>query len=63
MINSVLSKMYRSLSEGDPEIATAIDNETRRQHEGLELIASENYTSAAILEAAAIVWPFISSMT
>src|SRR4029078_3880708 len=34
-----------------PDVATAIDNETRRQHEGLELIASENFVSEAVLEA------------
>src|SRR6201998_1802009 len=43
--------MYRPLSETDPQIAAAIDNETRRQHEGLELIASENFVSEAVLEA------------
>src|SRR5246500_43673 len=43
--------MYRSLAETDPQIAAAIDNETRRQHEGLELIASENFVSEAVLEA------------
>src|SRR5271167_2275745 len=39
------------LSEVDPEIAQAIENEERRQHEGLELIASENFVSEAVLEA------------
>jgi len=48
--------MYRSLSESDPQIAAAIDNETRRQHEGLELIASENFVSEAVLEAAGSVF-------
>jgi glycine hydroxymethyltransferase len=43
--------MSRPLYEVDPETATAIDNETRRQHEGLELIASENFVSEAVLEA------------
>jgi glycine hydroxymethyltransferase len=43
--------MSRPLYEDDPEIAVAIDNETRRQHEGLELIASENFVSEAVLEA------------
>src|SRR6478736_3454149 len=43
--------MYRSLAETDPQIAAAIDNEARRQHEGLELIASENFVSEAVLEA------------
>jgi glycine hydroxymethyltransferase len=52
----VSSKMYRPLYESDPQIAAAIDNETRRQHEGLELIASENFVSEAVLEAAGSVF-------
>src|SRR6476620_11357186 len=43
--------MSRPLAEVDPQIAEAIDNEVRRQHEGLELIASENFVSEAVLEA------------
>jgi glycine hydroxymethyltransferase len=43
--------MSRPLYEVDPDVATAIDNEVRRQHEGLELIASENFVSEAVLEA------------
>src|ERR1700744_866791 len=35
----------------DPEIATAIDNERKRQQENIELIASENFTSPAVMEA------------
>ena len=50
------TKMYRPLSEADPQIAAAIDNETSRQHEGLELIASENFVSEAVLEAAGSVF-------
>src|SRR5450432_1615943 len=48
--------MSRSLSEEDPQIAAAIDDEARRQHEGLELIASENFVSEAVLEAAGSVF-------
>jgi len=48
--------MSRPLYEVDPEIASAIDNEARRQHEGLELIASENFVSEAVLEAAGSVF-------
>ncbi len=48
--------MSRPLYEVDPEISNAIDNEVRRQHEGLELIASENFVSEAILEAAGSVF-------
>jgi glycine hydroxymethyltransferase len=43
--------MQRSLAQADPEIANAIAHETRRQAEGLELIASENFVSSAVLEA------------
>ncbi len=43
--------MSRPLQEADPDIAAAIDHEVRRQHEGLELIASENFVSEAVLEA------------
>src|ERR1700692_3145285 len=50
------AKMYRPLAEADPQIAAAIDNEARRQHEGLELIASENFVSEAVLEAAGSVF-------
>jgi glycine hydroxymethyltransferase len=39
------------LRKTDPQIADAILNETRRQAEGLELIASENFVSDAVLEA------------
>ncbi len=48
--------MSRTLAEFDPEIANAIANEVRRQHEGLELIASENFVSMAVLEAAGSVF-------
>ena len=51
-----ISAMSRPLCEVDPQIAAAIDNETRRQHEGLELIASENFVSEAVLEAAGSVF-------
>ena len=43
--------MSRPLAETDPDVASALDNEVRRQHEGLELIASENFVSEAVLEA------------
>jgi len=47
--------MSRSLADTDPEIANAIRNETGRQADGLELIASENFVSSAVLEAAGSV--------
>jgi glycine hydroxymethyltransferase len=40
------------LAEADPEISRLIREETRRQVEGLELIASENFVSPAVMEAA-----------
>ncbi len=43
-------RMARPLAEMDPEIADAIRGETQRQHESLELIASENFVSQAVLE-------------
>lgn len=39
------------VQENDPALWTAISNEMERQQDGLELIASENYTSAAIMQA------------
>src|SRR2546426_3225684 len=51
MPNKMMTKMSRPLYEADPDVAAAIDNETRRQHDGLELIASENFVSEAVLEA------------
>jgi glycine hydroxymethyltransferase len=47
--------MLRTLAETDPEVAQAIRDETARQNGGLELIASENFVSRAILEAAGSV--------
>ena len=46
---------WRSLAETDPEIAAAIRDERHRQNSGLELIASENFVSLAVLEAAGSV--------
>ena len=46
---------WRSLAESDPEIASAIRSERHRQNSGLELIASENFVSQAVLEAAGSV--------
>jgi glycine hydroxymethyltransferase len=47
--------IWRTLAETDPEIAQAIRNERERQNNGLELIASENFVSRAVLEAAGSV--------
>ncbi|HYM25506.1 MAG TPA: serine hydroxymethyltransferase [Vicinamibacterales bacterium] len=48
--------MWRTLRETDPEVADAIRNELHRQNDGLELIASENFVSRAVLEAAGSVF-------
>src|SRR5471032_2907595 len=52
---TTIPPMWRTLAESDPEIAGAINNEVRRQADGLELIASENFVSTAVLEAAGSV--------
>src|SRR5512134_2542111 len=56
MPTDTLTSMQRPLASVDPEIARAIDAETRRQASGLELIASENFVSSAILEAAGSIF-------
>jgi len=48
--------MARPLAEVDPEVAEAIRHEVERQHGQLELIASENFTSQAVLEATGSVF-------
>jgi len=48
--------MSLPLAQTDPDVAAAIDHETLRQHEGLEMIASENFVSEAVLEAAGSVF-------
>jgi len=50
-----LSQRLRGLSEVDPEVAAAIQQEMKRQEETLELIASENFASRAVMEAAGSV--------
>ncbi len=46
------SQLARSVKEIDPQVAAAIDAERNRQNENIELIASENFVSPAVLEAA-----------
>jgi len=46
-----LRRMSRPLDEVDPEVADALRDEVRRQATGLELIASENFISEAVMEA------------
>jgi len=48
--------MSLTLAQADPEVAAALDHETLRQHEGLEMIASENFVSEAVLEAAGSIF-------
>ncbi len=48
--------MSLPLAQADSEVAAAVDHETLRQHEGLEMIASENFVSEAVLEAAGSVF-------
>src|SRR5436309_15422607 len=50
------NRMSRPLADVDPEIFDAIRHETERQNSQLELIASENFTSEAVLEATASVF-------
>ncbi len=45
-----------SLTDTDPDVALQISKEVLRQHEGLEMIASENFVSRAVLEAAGTVF-------
>jgi glycine hydroxymethyltransferase len=45
-----------TLATSDPDIAQQIENEVKRQHDGLEMIASENFVSRAVLEAAGTVF-------
>ncbi len=49
-------RMSLTLTAADPTVAEAIKNETLRQHEGLEMIASENFVSEAVLEAAGSIF-------
>lgn len=52
-----MSKFFTAgISEADPLISEAIDNEVRRQTDGLELIASENFVSEAVLQAMGTVF-------
>jgi glycine hydroxymethyltransferase len=50
-----LNRMSRPLADADPEVWAAVCAELDRQHSRLELIASENFTSEAVLEATGTV--------
>lgn len=56
MLNSEQERLARPLAEVDPEVYEAIRGELWRQHSRLELIASENFTSEAVLEATGSVF-------
>jgi glycine hydroxymethyltransferase len=56
MTDRTQTAFARTLAQADPEVAAAIDHEALRQHEGLEMIASENFVSEAVLEAAGSVF-------
>jgi glycine hydroxymethyltransferase len=49
-------RISMTLAQADPEVAAALAQETLRQHEGLEMIASENFVSEAVLEAAGSIF-------
>jgi glycine hydroxymethyltransferase len=49
-------RMSLPLAQADPDVAAALAHETLRQHEGLEMIASENFVSEAVLEAAGSIF-------
>jgi glycine hydroxymethyltransferase len=55
-ISASVSSQNRPLAQADPVIAEAIANEVTRQYDGLEMIASENFVSRAVLEAAGSVF-------
>ena len=55
--NDTMSRFWHdSLAQADPEIAAAIDHELARQQDKIELIASENIASTAVLEATGSVF-------
>jgi glycine hydroxymethyltransferase len=55
MTTTTTPSRWRSLADTDPDISRAIADEVHRQNSGLELIASENFVSHAVLEAAGSV--------
>ena len=54
-LDTAVNDRRRTVAETDPQIARAIRDEITRQNTGLELIASENFVSAAVLETAGSV--------
>ncbi|WP_299192429.1 serine hydroxymethyltransferase [uncultured Erythrobacter sp.] len=56
VVNPMHAFWHNDLATTDPEIAAAIDNELKRQQDKIELIASENIASTAVLEATGSVF-------
>ena len=50
-MSDTYAKLTRALADADPDVARLIDDEGRRQHDKIRLIASENYVSRAVMEA------------
>ena len=50
-MTSVFPEALQSLQEADPEVYGLVQDEQRRQWKGIELIASENFTSRPVMEA------------
>ena len=50
-VDTTATNRHRAIADADPQIAQAVRDEVHRQNTGLELIASENFVSAAVLEA------------
>jgi len=57
MEKNLINRFFtEGLEQADPAVSGAVDNEVRRQTDGLELIASENFVSEAVLQAAGTVF-------
>src|SRR2546426_5287747 len=56
MATEITNSLWRTLADTDRETAQAIRDELHRQNSGLELIASENFVSRAVLEAAGSIF-------
>ena len=49
--NALTPTLDQDIAELDPEVAARIDAEQARQQNGLEMIASENHTAVAVMQA------------
>ena len=56
-MTSKVENAHPALAQVDPDVFDALLAEEERQRDGLELIASENYTSAAVMDALGSVFP------